>query len=481
MKTWQHISGWLAALLLGMLVTPLPLSAQGAAEALEGSAQQYAERMRVATAELEAARSRILAEKEPLQERIRELEDRSIALQSTLIRLETSLANSEERRQRLQNERGSLVQNLEYASVLAREALYTLQQAIMPGEQLEQAQAMGLLYSQLETLGARDPSEAVSEALNLSLATIRQKLGGEIQEGQAQLDTTRELAEGTFLYLGPETYFRSSDGSFAGIARLVDGAVLPIAYPMPGWDPLAHESVFSTGQGSVMIDVSGGRALRLEEARGTLVEHIERGGIVGYVIIGLGVFALFTALIKLVDLMSLAINTPRRMQAELEALVQAGGDLAEERVSKLKRASRELMALGLRHKDKSKELLEELLFAHVLLQRNIHERRLPLLKVIAAAAPLLGLLGTVVGMIKTFTLITVYGTGDAEKLSSGISQALVTTELGLIVAIPTLILYGYLSQQTERRLSLLEQYAIEFVNAIQWLRSETVEPKEAAS
>jgi biopolymer transport protein ExbB len=119
----------------------------------------------------------------------------------------------------------------------------------------------------------------------------------------------------------------------------------------------------------------------------------------------------------------------------------------------------------MRHLEKPKAILEEHLFAFILRQRIRHERRLPLLTVIAAAAPLLGLLGTVVGMVKTFTLITVFGTGNAEKLSSGISEALVTTELGLIVAIPTLIIHGYLSHRAQKGLSHLEQYSVEFVTA----------------
>jgi biopolymer transport protein ExbB len=68
-------------------------------------------------------------------------------------------------------------------------------------------------------------------------------------------------------------------------------------------------------------------------------------------------------------------------------------------------------------------------------------------------------------MVKTFTLITVFGTGNAAKLSSGISEALVTTELGLSVAIPALILHGFLSYRTQKNLSLLERYAVEFVAA----------------
>ena len=82
----------------------------------------------------------------------------------------------------------------------------------------------------------------------------------------------------------------------------------------------------------------------------------------------------------------------------------------------------------------------------------------------AAAAPLLGLLGTVTGMIKTFNLITIFGTGDAKSLSSGISEALVTTELGLIVAIPSLILHGLLSRMAKQKIGDLEQTAVSFMN-----------------
>jgi biopolymer transport protein ExbB len=98
------------------------------------------------------------------------------------------------------------------------------------------------------------------------------------------------------------------------------------------------------------------------------------------------------------------------------------------------------------------------------------ERFLPFLAITAAAAPLLGLLGTVVGMIETFQLITVFGTGDAKSLSSGISKALVTTAMGLIVAIPTLILHGALSRMAKRKLGLLEELSVAFVNGVASLR-----------
>ena len=100
------------------------------------------------------------------------------------------------------------------------------------------------------------------------------------------------------------------------------------------------------------------------------------------------------------------------------------------------------------------------------------ERFLPWLSVTAAATPLMGLLGTVVGMIKTFTLITIFGSGDPKALSSGISEALVTTELGLVVAIPTLIIHGALLRLAKRRISAMELTATEFSKVVNKLNSK---------
>jgi biopolymer transport protein ExbB len=80
-------------------------------------------------------------------------------------------------------------------------------------------------------------------------------------------------------------------------------------------------------------------------------------------------------------------------------------------------------------------------------------------KFFAAVAPLLGLLGTVIGMIETFQAITLFGTGDPKQMAGGISQALVTTMLGLIVAAPLLGMYTYLSEKTESIVQILEEKA----------------------
>ncbi len=204
---------------------------------------------------------------------------------------------------------------------------------------------------------------------------------------------------------------------------------------------------------------------RLKQTTGSVLEHIQKGGLVAYAIIGVGFLSLLMIAQKILDLTRLALDSPQAIRAFLSYVSEGATAKAEQAAKALKPPTRELFIVGLRYSWNTKEILEEHLQSVLLRQRLHFERRLPLLAVIATAAPLMGLLGTVVGMVKTFALITVFGTGNAGKLASGISEVLVATELGLVVAIPTLIAHGFLAHRIQKNLSLLERYALEFVTA----------------
>ena len=121
--------------------------------------------------------------------------------------------------------------------------------------------------------------------------------------------------------------------------------------------------------------------------------------------------------------------------------------------------SRVLMA-ALRYRDLGRSGVRDAVNEAILNELALLERFLPSLHVIAAVAPLLGLLGTVTGMISTFEVITEFGTGDPKLLSGGISVALVTTELGLIVAIPVLLIHSILTSAVEHIAGEMEQNAL---------------------
>jgi biopolymer transport protein ExbB len=124
----------------------------------------------------------------------------------------------------------------------------------------------------------------------------------------------------------------------------------------------------------------------------------------------------------------------------------------------------EMLCAGIEHLREPKALVEELLFEKVLYAKGKLNAWLPFIAVTASSAPLLGLLGTVTGMINTFKMITVFGTGDAQTLSGGISEALITTEWGLIVAIPAVLLYAFLSRKAKGILDDMEKIAVSFLN-----------------
>ncbi|MDB4796762.1 MotA/TolQ/ExbB proton channel family protein, partial [bacterium] len=125
-----------------------------------------------------------------------------------------------------------------------------------------------------------------------------------------------------------------------------------------------------------------------------------------------------------------------------------------------------LLLVGIDHAEESIELVEEVLYESMLSVQPKLERFLNVIAVTAATAPLLGLLGTVTGIIKTFKLMQVFGAGDPKPLMAGISEALITTELGLILAIPSLLLHALLSRKVAAVLSRLEKLSVAFVNGL---------------
>jgi biopolymer transport protein ExbB len=138
---------------------------------------------------------------------------------------------------------------------------------------------------------------------------------------------------------------------------------------------------------------------------------------------------------------------------------------AGELAAKARGPLRRLLAEALAHADEPRSQIEEVLHEAILAEVPALESRLSVLSVGAAIAPLLGLLGTVTGMIHTFRLITIFGSGDARMLSGGISEALVTTEAGLIVAIPLLLLHAVLARRVRAITDGLERGALTILNA----------------
>ena len=187
-------------------------------------------------------------------------------------------------------------------------------------------------------------------------------------------------------------------------------------------------------------------------------------------IIALGLTALLITAFKAWEIMGFESAEPEQVDAVLDSLAKDDAATANTKAMQISGVAGDMLTMGVANAHQSRSVLEEILFEKILSVRPNLERFLPFLAIIAATSPLLGLLGTVIGMIKTFQLITIFGTGDAKSLSSGISEALVTTALGLIVAIPVLVLHGALSRMAKHKLGLLEQLSVSFVNGIEAIK-----------
>ncbi len=197
----------------------------------------------------------------------------------------------------------------------------------------------------------------------------------------------------------------------------------------------------------------------------TVIEHVASGGAIAWVIVALGVLGLLLAGLRALLLMSAGSDTDS-LGAELAKVVREHGlDRAIEIADAAKGAAGRVVTsvlLALRQgADDVEDVVNESMLGEA---RRLH-RFGTIILVIAAVAPLLGLLGTVTGMISTFDIITKFGTGDPKMLSGGISTALVTTELGLIVAIPTLLIGNLLKSWADRIEAEAERVVLRVLNA----------------
>jgi biopolymer transport protein ExbB len=201
-----------------------------------------------------------------------------------------------------------------------------------------------------------------------------------------------------------------------------------------------YEQSAGEGFGTLAVDPSRGSLLRALIETPNQAERIQQGGAVGYAIIVIGLAALAVGLVKF---LSLSI-TSRKVKAQRQSdQPDANNPLGRVLLTYQENATLDPEALELR------------LDAAVLEEADRLDRFMWLVRVVSVVAPLMGLLGTVTGMIQTFQAITLFGAGDPKMMAGGISEALVTTMLGLMTAVPLVLLYAFLATSRKRILSVL--------------------------
>ena len=443
------------------------------AQTLNSANKQAQDDLKSALTELSGIRSTIAAEKIPLIREVSSLEDNVRQKSDELNRLRRLRDNSDLGLNRLREQVKAIDAQNEYAAGLLDEFVRSFETRIDYSEVQLYSEA-----AEEARLAIDDPNLTQAERFNkqidvigVALDRLEQLAGGYTFKGKA-LAPSGDIEEGTYAAFGPTVYFASSESELAGITfTKLNAAEAAIAIPGEGYSAGIREFI-SQGEGSIPIDPTLGKALKIEESKDTVAEHIAQGGVVGYVIIGLGLLCMLLAIFKLIEVVGFKTPSSEEVQKVLQQIEAGDKAKAHSAASEISGAGGNILRKGIENADEKRGTLEELLYEKILAVRPKLERFLPFMALTAAAAPLLGLLGTVTGMINTFKLITVFGTGDASNLASGISQALVTTELGLIVAIPSLIIHGLLSRMARQKLGDLEQIAVGFINGVVGARNK---------
>ena len=283
------------------------------------------------------------------------------------------------------------------------------------------------------------------------------------------LDNDGVMIEGTFVEAGPISWFVSEDKKIAGLTNTNKELRSQI---IPGTATVDEVHKLGAGEStSIMLDPTMGMASALSESDGNIVDHIKKGGKWIFPIFLIGSLALTAAVLKWLQLLRIRAIRPARLRRVIDAIQKSDFQLAKSKLGSKANPASKALHRAIEMENKSFEDVEEALYEEYLRAKPRLERGLSWIAIAAATAPLLGLLGTVTGMIHTFKLINIFGTGDAKSLSSGISEALVTTEFGLVVAIPALILHAMLSRKINGILSSMEMASIAYVNGVKAIKT----------
>lgn len=264
-----------------------------------------------------------------------------------------------------------------------------------------------------------------------------------------------QLTEASQLALGPVRWF-----AHAGTAGLVktENERHTVSLMLEDEAAAGILALQQESSGIITFDPTLTRALLLVEDQETLLQHLQKGGIWVIPILLFALFATVTAGLKALSLYRLPALLPALAERVESAIKQGGGAL---RALQQKAQGAQALLLGIALTPQSASQRDDRLHAALLLQRNQLERWLGAIAITASVSPLLGLLGTVSGMIATFKLMTLFGAGDASAVSAGISEALVTTELGLVVAIPALLAHALMSRRIKSYFAALEHDAVQ--------------------
>ncbi len=457
-----------------LFVSPLFLYAQDqtqqqASEKKFGEvAQSVQQKLQASLEELNQLREQMAVEKIPLSRELSDLERQLTQVRAEYQQTTRLLDSRTLDLSNLRSEIKSRQEEATYLSNLLSEYIRNFETRLHIAELQRYNQALedAKLAPENDNLTQQEIFKEQAKLLQVSLDRLHDLLGGTRFHGSA-VNADGLVKKGTFVMIGPAAIFQSSDGINVGTAEQRLGSLEPAILEFDNQtDTKVASQLIDSSSGAFPFDPTLGNAHKIEETNETLLQHIQKGGPVMFPIFGLAGVALLIALYKWISMLFIRTPSQKRIRALLNDVAAHNAKSAEEKAKAIGGPVGDMLKTGIEHIKEPRELIEEVMYEKVLAARLKLERMLPFIAICAASAPLLGLLGTVTGIINTFKLITVFGSGDVKTLSGGISEALITTEFGLIVAIPSLLLHAFLSRKARGVVNQMEKAAVALVNQV---------------
>ncbi len=396
------------------------------------------------------------AERENLQKRLKTVQSESKSTirkaEADIVRLQNALLGLSARADDL-NER---IIDIERQGETRNEALETLEGTLMQAKATLDGYDITLPEpSENDSPEALERTFEKSAKLLMNLRRVRKEKGTFYLSNGTQVSGER---------------IRIGNVASYGISPQGGGALAPAGGgKLKVWETgsLATAKALAIGNPTKLLDIflyeNAEKAIEKKVDK-TVKEVIESGGAIAWIIVGMGLAALLMILLRTWFLLRSSTRTDDLVRYLVPLIEQGWRDEALKILKESSGATARVLIATVKNLHEDREKLEDRVSEAILHETPHLERFGAVILVLAAVAPLMGLLGTVTGMISTFDVITEFGTGDPKLLSGGISEALVTTELGLIVAIPTLLFGNLLTGWANRIKTGMEHAALLITN-----------------
>ena len=346
----------------------------------------------------------------------------------------------------LNNATGTLGEMFGVVRRSASEAIGSIEASLVSAEKPGRAEVLRSLAAAKELPTTRELEELwIAFQTEMTESAKVSTFEAQVAELSGEVKVKQVTRVGNFNLVTKDGYvlYDAANKAIVPLGKQPDGYVLDQANELLGTTAGSYAKFY--------VDPTRGSILRLNTQRATTEERWHQGDTVGYIITVLLILGALLAVVRFVDLMIVGA----KMKAQMKNINTRNANNPLGRILKVYQDN----------KNQDVENLELKLDEAILRETPRVEAGINIIKILAAIAPLLGLLGTVVGMIMTFESITLFGTGDPKIMAGNISLALVTTALGLIAALPLILLHAIVAGRSKSVLHILDEQSAGIVAA----------------